>query len=105
MLESAYETALAYEFTQAGLSFTRQIEMPLSYKGELLTCGYRLDFVIEDLVILELKSVAEMLPVHKAQLMTYLRLQKRSLGLLVNFNSAFLKDGIRRVVSGDLFRV
>jgi GxxExxY protein len=103
LLESAYEEALAYEFTQANLSFERQREMPLLYKGAKLDCGYRLDFVIEGELILEIKAVQEVLPVHHAQLLTYLKLERRSLGLLVNFNVPALKQGIRRVVSGDLF--
>jgi GxxExxY protein len=103
-LESAYEEALAHEFTQAGLAFERQRETPLLYKGIKLNCGYRLDFLIEGELILELKAVNELLPVHHAQLLTYLKLESRSLGLIVNFNVPMLKDGIRRVVAGDLFK-
>ncbi len=104
LLESAYEEALAYEFTQAGFAFERQREMPLLYKGVKLDCGYRLDFIVEGQLIVELKTVAELLPIHHAQLLTYLKLERRSLGLLVNFNTPVLKDGVRRVVSGDLFK-
>ena len=104
LLESAYEQALAYELTQAGLRFARQQDTPLLYKGVKLDCGYRLDLVIEGELLVELKTVAELLPIHHAQLLTYLKLQRQSLGLLVNFNVPVLKDGIRRVVAGDLFR-
>jgi GxxExxY protein len=104
LLESAYEEALAYEFTQAGLSFERQRDMPLRYKGVKLDCGYRLDFIVEGELIIELKAAAGLLPIHHAQLLTYLKLERRSLGLLVNFNVPVLKEGIRRVVAGDLFR-
>jgi len=104
LLESAYEEAIAYEFSQAGLSFERQRDMPLRYKGVKLDCGYRLDFLIEGELILELKTANELLPLHHAQLLTYLKLERRSLGLLVNFNVPVLKDGIRRIVAGDLFR-
>lgn len=104
LLESAYEEALAYEFTQAGLAFERQREMPLLYKGVKLDCGYRLDFIIEGQLIVELKTATELLPIHHAQLLTYLKLERRSLGLLVNFNVPVLKDGVRRVVSGYLFK-
>ncbi len=104
LLESAYEEALAYELTQSGLRFIRQQDTPLLYKGVKLDCGYRLDLVIEDELIVELKTVTELLPIHHAQLLTYLKLQRQSLGLLINFNVPVLKDGIRRVVVGDLFK-
>ena len=104
LLESAYEEALAYEFALAGLVFERQRETPLLYKGVKLNCGYRLDFLVEGELIPELKAVNELLPVHHAQLLTYLKLERRSLGLIINFNLPMLKDGIRRVVAGDLFR-
>lgn len=104
LLESAYEEALAYELTAAGIAFERQREAPLSYKGARLSCGYRLDFLIDGRLTLELKAVAELLPIHHAQILTYLKLERRPLGLLVNFNVPVLKDGLRRVVAGDLFR-
>ena len=103
LLESAYEEALAYEFVQAGLTFERQRETPLLYKGVKLNCGYRVDFVVDGGLIIELKAVNELLPIHHAQLLTYLKLERKSLGLLVNFNVPVLKDGIRRVAAGDLF--
>jgi GxxExxY protein len=104
LLESAYEEALAYELAHAGLAFERQREAPLLYKGVKLNCGYRVDFIIENEIILELKAVSELLPIHHAQLLTYLKLERRSLGLLVNFNVPALKDGVRRVVAGELFK-
>lgn len=104
LLESAYEEALAYEFGQAGIAFERQREALLEYKGVKLNCGYRIDFLVEGKLIIELKAVNELLPVHHAQLLTYLKLERQSLGLLMNFNTPVLKDGIRRVVAGDLFK-
>jgi GxxExxY protein len=86
------------------MAFERQRDMPLLYKGVPLNCGYRLDFIVEGKLILELKAVNELLPVHHAQLLTYLKLEHRSLGLLINFNVPVLKEGIRRVVVGDLFK-
>ena len=103
MLESAYEEALAYELVRSDISFERQRETPLLYKGVPLHCGYRLDFFIEKSLILELKTVPDLLPIHHAQLLTYLKLERRTLGLLVNFNVPVLKEGIRRIVSGRLF--
>ncbi len=103
LLESAYEEALSFELRQAGLAFERQRDRPLAYKGVKLDCGYRLDFLVEHALILELKSVSEILPIHHAQLLTYLKLEQLALGLLVNFNSPILKDGIKRVVRGKLF--
>lgn len=104
LLESAYESALAHELTRAGLRFERQRDMPLAYKGEQLDCGYRLDFIIEDELILELKAVASLQTIHHAQLLTYLKLERRSLGLLLNFNVPVMKEGVRRVASGELFK-
>lgn len=98
LLESAYEEALAYELAKAGLAFDRQREVPLRYKGIELSCDYRLDFVVEGQLLLELKAVSELLPIHQAQLLTYLKLERLQLGLLVNFNVPVLKDGIRRVI-------
>ena len=104
LLESAYEEALAFELTHAGLKYERQRDMPLLYKGVKLDCGYRLDLVIEGELIIELKAATELLPVHHAQLLTYLKLEHRSLGLLINFNVPVIKNGIRRVVAGELFK-
>jgi len=104
LLESAYEECLAYELSQAGLRFERQRALPVRYKEVQLDCGYRLDFVIEDMLILELKAVTELLPIHEAQLLTYLKLDKKSLGLLINFNVPILTRGVKRVACGDLFK-
>jgi len=104
LLESAYEAALAYELATAGIPFQKQVDLPLDYKGVKLDCGYRLDFIIADELIVELKAIQEILPVHKAQLLTYLKLNQKPLGLLINFNVPLLKDGIERVVTGDTFR-
>jgi GxxExxY protein len=104
LLESAYEECLAYELSRNGLRFERQKEMPLRYKDMLLDCGYRLDFLIEDSLIIELKAVDKVLPIHQAQLLTYLKLSQKPLGLLINFNVPMLKDGIERMTTGDLFR-
>jgi GxxExxY protein len=104
LLESAYEEALAYEFRTAGIHFERQREQPLHYKGLALDCGYRMDYLIENELVLELKAVSEVLPIHQAQVLTYLKLSERSLGLVVNFNVPLLKDGISRVVCGSLFK-
>jgi GxxExxY protein len=104
LLESVYEEALAFELVRAGMKFQRQEEVPLLYKGMPLADGYRLDFVIEEQLVVELKAVQELLPIHHAQLLTYLKLNRRSLGLLINFNVPVLKDGIRRVVLGDVFQ-
>ena len=104
LLESAYEEALAFELSQAGIPFERQRDTPLFYKGVSLNCGYRLDFIIEGKLILELKAVTELLPIHHAQLLTYLKLEGLPLGLLINFNVPVLKNGVRRIASGDIFK-
>jgi GxxExxY protein len=104
LLESAYEECLAYELSQMRLRFARQKPLPVDYKAVRLDCGYRLDLVIEDSLIVELKAVNELAPIHEAQLLTYLKLSRLPLGLLINFNVPALKQGIKRVVVGDLFR-
>jgi GxxExxY protein len=104
LLESAYEECLAYELSRAGLRFERQRALPIRYKEVQLDCGYRLDFVIEETLILELKAVTEMHPIYEAQLLTYLKLDKKHLGLLINFNVPMLKKGVKRVVWGSLFK-
>jgi GxxExxY protein len=99
LLESAYEECLRHELTLRGVSFRYQVELPVVYKGLELDCGYRMDLVVEDTVVVELKSVEETHPVHEAQLLTYLRLSGKTIGLLINFNVPILKDGmIRRVL-------
>jgi GxxExxY protein len=99
LLESAYEAALAHEFFLREVRFERQKEMPVRYKGFLIEVGYRLDLLVEDQVIVELKAVTEMHPIYEAQLITYLRPSGRRVGLLINFNVPRLKDGlIHRIV-------
>jgi len=104
LLESAYEECLAYELSKAGLQFERQRALPVRYKEVQLDCGYRLDFVVENSLIIELKAVTESHPIHEAQVLTYLKLDNKSLGLLINFNVPVLTKGVKRVVSGDLFK-
>ncbi len=99
LLESAYEECLCYELAQLGIPFRRQVELPVVYKGVSLNCGYRIDLVVDDLVIVELKTVEKLLPVHSAQLLTYLKLYSCSVGLLINFNVAVLREGIKRIVN------
>jgi GxxExxY protein len=101
LLESAYEECLCYELTHAELRFRRQIGLPVIYKSVRLDCGYRLDLVVEDKLILELKTVERLLPIHEAQVITYLRLSGIPTGLLLNFNSAVLKQGIRRLMLSE----
>jgi GxxExxY protein len=98
LLESAYEECLCYEFQQSGLQYQRQVALPVHYKEVRLDCGYRMDLVIASQLIIELKTVERLLPVHDAQLLTYLRLSGLRTGLLLNFNSSLLKDGLRRLV-------
>jgi GxxExxY protein len=96
LLESAYEECLAREFVLRTIPFERQKPLPLVYKDVKLECGYRLDFLVGNRVIVELKAVESIAPVHEAIVLTYLRLSGCRLGLLINFNVAILKDGIRR---------
>lgn len=100
LLESAYEECMCYELSQRGISFQRQVALPVSYKGVQLTCGYRLDLLVNGVLVVEIKSVEAIEPVHEAQLLTYLRLSKCQVGLLLNFNVPVLKDGITRRVLG-----
>ncbi len=98
LLESAYEECLCHELTLNKISFQRQVELPVEYKGINLDCGYRIDLVVDTRVILELKCVEQVLPIHKAQLLTYMKLLKIRVGLLINFNVPVLKDGINRFI-------
>ena len=99
LLESAYEKCLCYELGQHGLRFDRQRPLSIQYKGLQLDCGYKLDIVVQDTVILELKSCDRVEPIHKAQLLTYLKLSGLKLGLLLNFNVPVMRDGITRVAN------
>ena len=98
LLESAYEECLQYELSTCGLLTFKQVPMPLVYKEKKLDIGYRIDLMVEDKVIVEVKSVDTLIPVHMAQIMTYLKLSGCRIGLLINFNVPFLKDGIRRII-------
>jgi GxxExxY protein len=97
LLESAYEECLCFEFEHAAIPFRRQVALPIVYKSVRLDCGYRLDVVVDDRVVVELKTVERLMPVHEAQMLTYLKLSGIATGLLINFNSAVLKDGLRRL--------
>ena len=99
LLESAYEECLSHEFSFRNFSFDRQKSLPLMYKGKKLDCGYRLDMVVENAIILELKSCEKIEPIHKAQLLTYLKLSGLHLGLILNFNTTLMRDGIVRIVN------
>jgi GxxExxY protein len=98
LLESAYEECLAHELTIRKLEYRRQVPVPVVYKGVKLECGYRIDILIAGSIVLELKSIEAIAPVHEATLLTYLRLSGNTLGLIINFNVTVLKDGIRRFV-------
>jgi GxxExxY protein len=98
LLESTYEACLVYELTQRGLKVERQKELPVRYHGVQLDCGYRIDLLVEDTIIVELKAVDKLEPIHEAQLLSYLKLSGIKIGLLINFNVEFLKQGIKRRV-------
>ena len=98
LLESAYEQCMAHELTIAGIACATQVALPIEYKGQRLDCGYRVDLLVEDQLIVEMKSVERILGIHEAQLLTYMKLAKVKTGLLINFNVEVLKDGIRRFV-------
>lgn len=99
LLESAYEACMVYDLIQSCLKVEQQKPLPVIYREVKLECGYRLDLMIENEVIVEIKSVEKLLPIHKAQLMSYLKLSDCKVGLLINFNVELLKDGIQRVVN------
>ena len=98
LLESAYEACLIYELQKAGLKVEWQKDVLITYKEIKLDCGYRLDLLVEDKIIIEIKSVTELTNVHKAQLLTYLKLSGCTVGLLMNFNVMVLRDGIHRII-------
>ncbi len=97
LLESAYEACLAYELGLRHLRFERQVAIPIVYRGTHIDCGYRADLVVEDEILVEIKAVERLLPIHGIQLLSYLRLSSRRVGLLINFHALLLKDGIRRI--------
>lgn len=98
LLESAYEACLVYELTHRGLALQRQQLLPLEYRGLRIDAGYRVDLIVENAILIELKSVDRLLPLHEAQVLTYLRLSGLPVGLLLNFNELRLLDGLRRFV-------
>lgn len=102
LLESAYEMCLCYELTLRGFYCKRQVECPINYKGLFVETAYRMDVVVNDLVVVELKTVEKLAAGHEAQLLTYLKFSDRPLGLLLNFREARLKDGIQRVINDPL---
>jgi len=101
LLESAYDACLAHELRKRGFRVDTQVGLPVVYDGEKLDLGYRIDLIVENLVIVEVKCVEAIHPVHEAQLLSYLRLSRKSVGLLINFHVARLKDGIKRMVDGQ----
>jgi GxxExxY protein len=100
LLESTYQNCLRHEFSLRNIHFTNQVLLPVYYKGIAIDCGYKIDFLVEERVVVEIKSVDVLLPIHEAQLLTYLKLGGWRLGLLINFNTPILKQGIRRRVLG-----
>jgi GxxExxY protein len=99
LLESAYEECLSFELGAIGVHFDRQVPLPLVYKGVKLDCGYRMDLVVEDLVVVEIKTVERFAPIHEAQLLSYLKLFDKRLGLHINFHVPVLKYGVKRVAN------
>lgn len=99
LLESTYEECLCHELAISGLKFERQKPLPVRYKNVKLDCGYRIDLIVEEKVIVELKTVDQLIPLHEAQLLTYLKLSNVPVGLLINFNVSILKHGIKRLVN------
>jgi GxxExxY protein len=98
LLETVYEHALAYELSQARIPFQRQCPLPVQYKEVHLDCGFRIDLLVDDAIIVELKSVDKLLPIHETQVLTYLRQAQKPIGLLINFNVQLLRNGLKRIV-------
>ncbi len=98
LLESAYQGCLEYELRSRGLRVVREMSMPVVYRNVKIDCGYRIDLVVEDLIIIEIKSVDGLAPIHTAQLLTYLKLSGLKLGFLMNFNVQLMKDGLKRII-------
>lgn len=99
LLESAYEACLVFELHRQGLKVARQVELPVIYENVRIDCGYRIDLLVQDAVILELKAVEKLVPLHHAQLLSYLKLSGKEVGLLINFNVVHLRDGIKRLIN------
>jgi len=100
LLESAYQACLTFELNSRGLKVQTQVPLPINYRGVLIDAAYRLDLVVDDLVIIELKAVERLMPIHEAQLLSYLKLSGKRLGLLINFHVLRVKDGYKRIVNG-----
>jgi GxxExxY protein len=100
LLESAYEECLCYELSQAGLPFLRQQHLPLLYKRVRLDCGFRIDLLVADTVVVDLKCAKRIKPIHEAQLLTYMRLTRKRIGLILNFKVSVMTEGIKRMVNG-----
>ena len=98
LLESVYEAVLAYELEKRGLQVAKEVPLPVVYEDVCLDLGYRIDLIVNDCVLMELKAVEKLHPIHEAQLLTYLKLTGKRLGLLINFNTRLIKDGIKRMV-------
>jgi GxxExxY protein len=98
LLESSYEECLCFDLAEAGIAYARQVALPIIDKGVQLDCGYRMDLVVASKVVVEIKTVERVMPIHKAQLLTYRRLSGHKVGLLLNFNTVVLKDGIHRLM-------
>jgi GxxExxY protein len=99
LLESSYQRCLAREFDLRGIRYRQEVDLPLTYKGVIIDCAYRIDFILEEKIVIELKSVEKLIPIHEAQLLTYLKLSKLRVGLLINFNCAAIRNSfIRRVL-------
>ena len=102
LLESAYEACLAYELTKRGLVVEKQKAQPVFYDGITIDVGYRMDLLVNDCVVIELKAVEQIIPIHQAQLMTYLKLSNKPLGFLINFNTTYFKSSIKRIANNHL---
>ena len=99
LLESAYDKCLCCEFSRVPLQFQRQVKLPIDYHGVTISPAYRIDFIVESLVVVEIKCVEKLLPIHRTQLLSYLRLAKLPLGLLLNFKVAHMRDGVARIIN------
>ena len=99
LLESAYEACLTHELTKRGLVVEKQIPQPVFYDGITIDVGYRMDILVNDCVVIELKAVDQIIPIHQAQLMTYLKLSKKPIGFLINFNTTYFKSSIKRIAN------
>jgi GxxExxY protein len=102
LLESAYEACLAHELTKRGLTVEKQKAQPVFYDGITIDVGYRMDLLVNDCVVIELKAVEQIIPIHQAQLMTYLKLSNKPLGFLINFNTTYFKSSIKRIANNYL---